>query len=224
MNLLHYGLQRSGTNYLEKLLKNNYRVRFLNSNKDRSSPLQKHCRLYDNKTMIPEPQYHNDIVVENFEQFEALFKSPPDYYLVVSKDPYSWYLSYKAWAQKCKWPDVRHHYIEEYNLFYGKFLELSSQTDKFIFIRYADLVKDANAVLNQLEKNMNLKKRLLARIIFKSPTKVSQSSGFTDDRRNYYTEQKFLSKYNEKELELLNSLIDSQVINRLGYKRVDAAK
>lgn len=86
MNLLHYGLQRSGTNFLETLLKKNYRVHFLNSNRDRSSPLQKHYRLYDNKDIIPEPQYHNDTEVENFKQFEALLEVLPDYYLIISKD------------------------------------------------------------------------------------------------------------------------------------------
>lgn len=87
MKLLHYGLQRSGTNYLETLLKKNFRVRFLNSNKDRTSPLQKHCRLYKNKKIIPAPQYYNEITVDSFEHFQSLFKVKPDYYLVISKNP-----------------------------------------------------------------------------------------------------------------------------------------
>lgn len=49
MKVLHYGLQRSGTNFLETLLKRKYRIQFLNSNQDRKSPLQKHFRLYDDK-------------------------------------------------------------------------------------------------------------------------------------------------------------------------------
>ena len=100
MYVLHYGLQRSGTNYLETLLKKNFRIRFLNSNKDRRSPLHKHCRLYKNKQIIPEPQYQNDIVVDTFDQFESLFEVVPDYYFIISKDPYSWNLSYRNWAKK----------------------------------------------------------------------------------------------------------------------------
>ena len=115
-------MQRSGTNCLETLLQKNYRVHFLNSNRDRSSPLQKHGRIYDDKNIMPEPQYQNDIYVDKFDQFEILFDVIPEYYIIVSKDPYSWCLSYLNWAGKCGWPDVDHHYIEEYNLFYGKYL------------------------------------------------------------------------------------------------------
>src|SRR6476620_9252679 len=98
MDLLHYGLQRSGTNLLEALLVRRFDVRFLNDNSDRGSPLQKHVRLYDDKQLIPEPQYSNQISVRDFAEFEALFDSAPAYYLVISKDPYSWYLSYRKWA------------------------------------------------------------------------------------------------------------------------------
>jgi hypothetical protein len=160
-NLLHYGLQRSGTNFLETLLKKKYRVRFLNSNTDRSSPLQKHFRLYDNKEVIPEPQYRNNIKVKNFDEFERLLETLPDYYVVISKDPYSWFLSYSNWAKKCNWPTVAHHYIKEYNLFYGKWLEFSGQTDKIVFVRYIDLLQNTDLELERLETKMKLQKNCL---------------------------------------------------------------
>ncbi len=219
MKLLHYGLQRSGTNFLETILKKNYRVQFLNSNGDRSSPLQKHCRLYDEKGIIPAPQYRNDMVVGNFEHFEQLFSVRPNFYLVISKDPYSWYLSYNDWAKKCRWPDASHHYIEEYNLFYGKLMELSSQTDRFVFIRYVDLIKDANAVLSHLEARMGLKKNLLSRLALRRPQKVSQSSRFTEVKRAYYLKEKYLSRYDSEALQLLNSRLSPQVIFLLGYEK-----
>ncbi len=218
MKLLHYGLQRNGTNFLETLLMKNYRARFLNSNKDRSSPLQKHCRLYKNKQIIPEPQYHNEILVETFEQFESLFKVVPDYYLIISKDPYSWFLSYRNWAKKCDWPNVGNHYIEEYNLFYGTFVEFSKQSDKFIFVRYVDLLRDADAVLNHLETKMKLKKKMLARLALKNPNKVSQSNPFTDEKRAYYLGEKYMKEYSSEDMRALNSLLDPQVISFLGYE------
>ena len=224
MKLLLYGLQRSGTNFLESLLKKNYRIKFLNSNKDRSSPLQKHCRLYSKKDIIPEPQYHNDIIVENFENFESLFDVTPDYYLVISKDPYSWYLSYRNWAKKCNWPEVNHHYIEEYNLFYGKFLEFSNQTEKIIFVKYIDLLEDSNAVLKQLEARMNLKKNILSRFIRRKSIHVSQSSRFTEERRAYYTDEKYLKEYSNEDLQLLNDFLDTEITALLGYQEREGAK
>ena len=218
MKLLQYGLQRSGTNYLESLLKKNYRVKFLNSSKDRSSPLQKHCRLYSRKDIIPEPQYSNNIVVNNFEKFESLFDITPDYYLVISKDPYSWYLSYRNWAKKCDWPEVNHHYIEEYNLFYGKFLEFSNQTEKIIFVKYIDLLKNPHAVLNQLEVGMNLKKNILSRLIWRKSNHVPLSSRFTQERQAYYMDKKYLKEYSDEDLQLLNGFLDTKVAALLGYQ------
>lgn len=224
MNLLHYGLQRSGTNYFESLLKANYQVRFLNSNKDRSSPLQKHCRFYKNKEIIPEPQYRNEIVLDNFEQFESLFKVVPEYYLIVSKDPYSWYLSYRNWAKKCKWPAVSHNYIEEYSLFYKCFVDFACQSNKFIFIKYIDLISRPNETLEALESKMNLKKSLISRLKLKNPAKVSQSGSFSDSRRDYYLGELYLQEYGQEEIQELNKLIDPEVMSFLGYEFRSASR
>ncbi len=75
MKLLHYGLQRSGTNFLESLVAKKYRVKFLNSNIDgirpeRSSPLHKHFRLYDEKDIVPEPKFRNELKITSFNDFE----------------------------------------------------------------------------------------------------------------------------------------------------------
>lgn len=218
MNLFLYGLQRSGTNFLEALLKKNYQVRFLNSNKDRSSPLQKHCRLYKNKEIIPDPQYYNDIQVDTFEQFQALVEVTPDFYLIISKDPYSWYLSYQSWAEKCNWPNVTHHYIEEYNLFYKMFIDFSSQSEKFVFVRYVDLLEDTDAELNAIENRIGLKKKLISRLRLKKPTNVSQSGVFSNGKRDYYLNEEYMKKYRSEDLQILNELLDPQVISFLGYE------
>jgi hypothetical protein len=219
MKLLHYGLQRSGTNYLETLLKKKYQVRFLNSNKDRRSPLQKHFRLYDNKDIIPEPQYRNNIEIRYFDDFEHRLKVVPDYYLIISKDPYSWYLSYNNWAKKCNWPDVAHHYIMEYNLFYGKWLEFSRQTNKVIFVRYVDLIGNTNEKINDLASSMGLRSKSFGWLTSSSIGKVNQSGQFTDDRITYYLKEKYLECYTEEKLQEINSFLDPQVISLLGYKK-----
>lgn len=225
--MLHYGLQRSGTNFLEQCLKQNYRISFLNGNKDkwtRSSPLHKHFRLYNDKDIISDNKYQNKLTVNDFEEFEQSIEVVPDFYLIISKDPYSWLLSYKDWAKKCNYPDVHYHYIVEYNLFYGKWLEFSQKTERIVFIRYIDLIEDTNAVLNQVEARMKLKKNLLSRLFLKIPNKVSQSSRFKDDKRTYYMKEKYLKKYSNEDLSTVNSFLDPQVTSLLGYEIRVASK
>ena len=140
---------------------------------------------------------------------------------MVSKDPYSWYLSYRNWASKCDWPSVGHHYIEEYNLFYGKFIELAHETDRILFVRYVELLKDANRVLDRLEKRMTLRKKLVSRIIFRTSRRVPQSSRFDEERRKYYLDEKYIDNYADDELDELNRHIDSEVVASLGYRIVE---
>ena len=87
--LLHYGLQRSGTNFLESLLKKNFKVSIPNLRKEREHPLQKHFRLYDDKTKIPEPKYYNKITYENFKEFEKSLDLSKEIQgiIIISKDP-----------------------------------------------------------------------------------------------------------------------------------------
>ena len=222
VRILHYGLQRSGTNFLETLLKKNYQVRFLNNKEDRRSPLQKHCRLYKNKNIIPHPKFSNEIILDTFDQFESLLNVIPDYYLIISKDPYSWYISYLNWAKKCNWPKVSHHYIEEYNLFYKTFMEFSFQSNKFIFIRYLDLIQNTNEFLDDLEKNIILRKKIFSKLKLYNPTKISHSSIFTEDKKSYYINEEYLKYYKAENLQILNTLLDPKLISFLGYELRDS--
>jgi hypothetical protein len=224
MKLLHYGLQRSGTNFLESLLAKKYRVKFLNSNidgirPDRSSPLHKHFRLYDEKDIVPEPKFRNDLKIASFIDFEKLLEVVPDYYLIISKDPYSWYLSYTEWAKRSKWEPVPYHYILEYNLFYAKWLEFSQQTKKILFVRYIDLLRDPDEELKCLELEMHLQKKFLYMLRSNVVFKVPQSREFSIDKRSYYLSEQYLQSYTKEGLKEINDLIDPEVITRLGYQK-----
>jgi hypothetical protein len=218
MNLIQYGLQRSGTNFIESALQKNYRVKFINDNRDRSSHLQKHCRLYDEKEIIPEPQYANSIYVQTFNEFESLFDSKPQYYIVISKDPYSWLVSYNNWSQKCNWPACNHHYIEEYNLFYKLFINFSAQTNKIIFVRYIDFLQDFNLATIELANKMRLKSKLFSKLKFRNPIKVSDSSKFNETKKKYYLNREYLKEFKYEELIKINELLSKDVASFLGYE------
>lgn len=218
MNLLHYGLQRSGTNFLESLVKKNFQVKFLNSIEDRGSPLVKHFRLYDEKDIVPSAEYRNSIMVESLKSFERLLETVPDFYFIISKDPYSWFISYNNWAKKCNWPNAGHHYVVEYNLFYKKWLDFARETDRIIFIRYIDLMEDTERELDRLSQMAGLKRRFIGRFFRDGVGKVAQSTRFTDDRRSYYRDKLYLEKYSEEELREINSQIDINVLSLLGYE------
>jgi len=216
-SLLHYGLQRSGTNYLATILRKLYRIHFLNQNKRRDSPYHKHFRLYDQKEMVPEPQYRNEIRIDDFIDFENLLHAVPAYYVIISKDPYSWLLSYEKWAKSCQWPRVPHHYIQEYNLFYGKWLKFSTQTERIVFVRYFDLLNDLDTELLRLESTMNLKRKLWLPNRKKNIRHVSQSDRFTKARLKYYLTEEYMKSFTKQRITEINGLLDPLVVLSLGY-------
>jgi hypothetical protein len=221
MRLLLYGLQRSGTNYLESLMLKYYAVRFLNDRDDRSAPLHKHFRLYDQKGLIPEPRYRNAVYVENVASLEGTLGVAPDFYLVISKDPYSWLLSYRAWARRCAWPPVPHHYILEYNLFYGKWLELGRETSQIVFVRYIDLLRDRMSELSRLESCMGIRKKILRRLMPPMTIEIRSAKDFTRKRRAYYLNEAYFEGYEPEDLRAVNRLLDQDVVAGLGYEMRD---
>lgn len=221
-NILHYGLQRSGTNFLEELLEKNYRVSLLNSSDDRKHPLIKHFRLYDDKRYIAEPAYYNNKTFANIgEYIEALqIDAAPDAIIIISKDPYSWLLSYKAWAKRCNWDKAAFSYIQEYNLFYDKWREFAAQSDKVVFVRYADLLCNTEDELLRLEEQFGLQLRTMRKVRGRKLhlQKVSQSSSFTEDRRAYYQNSGYLSALSEKEINEVHRTVNPELLQFLGYE------
>lgn len=221
-HVLHYGLQRSGTNYLETLLTANYNVLLLNNNDDRKHPLQKHFRLYADQTYIPEPQYLNDLTFSSFADYEQALgiNQRPDLILVISKDPYSWWVSYVNWAKKCKWPEVAYHYIQEYNQFYGTWNRFRKEDSRIHFVRYIDMLTHPEKELTAIAKKYDLSEKSIRKLLgvktqFKS---VSHSNNFTTDKRIFYAEKEYLSRIDPSEMERINSKLDWELMDDLGYE------
>ncbi len=225
MDLLLYGLQRSGTKFLEAAISAQYGVRILNENNDRASARQKHARLYADKRIIPEPQYLNDLVATDLQTFEGLIGCKADAYVVISKDPYSWLLSYRAWARMCNWPEPGHHYIQEYNLFYRSFLTLAKESSRFHFVRFIDLLRDRQGTLASLARRIGLRPRRLPRLLNFRLRRLAKTDSFTARKADFYLQGRYFDRYTSQELAEVNGVLDPAVVAELGYsvRRVVAA-
>lgn len=222
--ILHFGLNRSGTNYLKELLDQHFDLVFLNVEGERSHPLHKHFRLYNDKSLIGRPKFRNDLKFDGFNAFEtyALGKlqgggEPGVAYVIISKDPYSWHLSYSRWGTKNNWSPSPHPYILEYNAFYGKWLEFAAETDRIAFVKYIDLLKSPEEILKQLQEKFSFShtREIDPEVRIK---KVPMSGRFSKKRLRYYLEAAYLDAFLPEELKALNSHIDPDVARKLGYE------
>lgn len=211
--ILLYGLQRSGTNFLESLVRLNFPGCHFVNGEVRNAIDHKHFRLYDNKAIIPEPQFLNHGQFSSFAEFEKQLPEVPEVFLIMSKDPYSWLVSYNNWSRKNNWPKPHYHYIEEYNLFYGKWMEFSKSTNKILFIRYVDLLQQPLEELKKIAALLHLPdpEKL------KTTKKVYASRKFTGSKKEAFLNNDHLQKISANDLNLINQKLDRQLLDFLGY-------
>lgn len=154
---LLYGIQRSGTNYVQQIVLKNFQdIRFHNQQNSRCLPTHKHFRLYDEKSIIPDIRFSNAFTYRNFRDFKRhigkMAGKEISIFFVCIKDPYSWYLSYKKHARKNKYvylkKSLNSHYLIDYNLFYRKWYDFSVEApDEVLFLKNEDLIEDPDGLL-----------------------------------------------------------------------------
>jgi hypothetical protein len=222
-----YGMQRTGSNYIQQVLLQNYEnIRFFNSGFARCLPTHKHFRLYDEKVIIPDVRYYNSFTYRGFAAFkehvEQVAGQQIDLFVVCIKDPYSWYISYKKHARKNKYTYFRKalnsHYIIDYNLFYRNWFDFSREApDKVMLLRYEDFLGDLDGKLQEIAGHYGLERAAGSSV---NPDKVPMSKRFTAERASYYRNSKYLDLISERELSIIQHLLDPEVFHELGYEIV----
>jgi hypothetical protein len=201
---------------------NTNRERFFKKEEIRSHPFHKHFRLYEDKSLIPEPAYHNDRTFASFgEYLHALeIKQELSGILVISKDPYSWYLSYQKWAEKCNWPQPEHHYVEEYVQFYRKWNQFRQEDGRIHFLRYMDMITQPQKEFEKLEKKFGLKLNFQAKLLGKKYDlkRVSKSKRISQKQVQDYIQKEYLKKLDKQEVLEINFILDYSLIEEMGYQ------
>jgi len=222
---LLYGMQRSGSNYTQQVLLQNFQnIHFYNNDFARCLPVHKHFRLYDEKAVIPDVRFFNTFSYKNFEDFkkhvELILGRPVKLFIVTMKDPYSWYVSYKKHAKKNKFTYIKSslnsHYIIDYNLFYRKWLDFSVEAPgEVLMVKYEDLIEDLEASLQRIGEKLKLD-RSSEQIV--NPAKVFMNKRFTASRANYYKDKLYLDLISERELSVIQHLLDPELISSMNYQ------
>lgn len=170
------GIQRSGTNFLEKIL-SELDTKIINKgNIGRDRPEHKHFRIQDNKSSIfMDKQYFNSIYVENIQDLNLKSYNKKDIKnILIIKDPVNWVLSINRWAKKCNWipnnNDLRNDfelmtkYLKEWDYFHLKWFELSKDKELILILQWEDFLINFDNSLKKIidfvdikNSNLNLK-------------------------------------------------------------------
>ena len=206
-----FGLQRSGTNFLETLFKLNYGQNTMNSQ-----------RFGSWKHSINIPKAYN-------------FQLPT---VIIHKNPYTWVESiamrnHVDWLKtQNTYPADQHTFPElqignwhmnvtnlakTYRHFHLNWLD-RYEIPKYLVIRYEDLLVDTtrNFVMQQVETTFEWKRENTS-IIVPSKGAVSQSKDYNDERQSYYLsgEPSFLT---DRQIEEINNVVGRGLIMKMGYQ------
>jgi len=222
--ILHYGLHRTGTNFLEAILSDNFDVEIINASLtfgDVSHVCHKHARLYDDNNSASGRFKGNCHNIKDFEDLNLRIKKhnlSPDFFVVISKDPYSWLLSHRHHASEySEYTNLTNHPIKEYNSYYKKLISLSKNGGNFIFVKYIDLISNVDTLI-RLGELMNLEKRV--ENIKNNKKRVYMSTPFSEDRKQFYMDKLYLNKLHhdsQDSIEEINQNLDKEVVEYLGY-------
>jgi len=150
MNILIYGLQRSGTNFLSEILKTDKKINIING-LDRNIFTHKHYRFHNIKEIIADEKFYP---TSNIKTVADIYdKSPVNKIIVLEKDIYQWYDSIVNWAKKCNWNFIEKDFIEEFVKDHFHFYSFFKNEKDIIYLKYEDLLYNKEMVISKLEEN-----------------------------------------------------------------------
>lgn len=198
------GKERTGTNYLHTLLAKNLMVKFLTHAAGGKHSL---------------PMQHKRVLLKKKE----LIGDTPLLAVVVIKNPYTWFDSISSWVlrQNSPWlpgPQATEHY----NNFYRTYMELMENGiqgyafNDAMIVRYEDALEDEDRELKRVADRLG---GVEVKPYMRKPKQVEFSSGFSEERREYYIAQR--PKYGRRLIKIVNERIDWEVMDYYGYKRIE---
>ena len=215
MKYFDFGLQRSGTNFLELLIQSN----FGGQRQNRHNAGWKHY--------IDPP--------------ELWVGQHPTF--LIYKNPYTWVESI-CFRNTVDWIKTQRKYpalegpavnklgpkginVEQlaitYNHWYQQWIENpkpSANYDNVVIIRYEDLLREGkrNNILSGIEAKFNTKRKKPNSWIIPQMGKVSQSRDYHKDREQYYLDMK-PEKLSENHIKIIGEVLGDAVAN-LGYRKL----
>lgn len=201
-NVHIYGLARSGTNFLEMFLKDNFSLKIDCrpkkgiDPKHKQLPGYKHFRIFDDKSLITAKEVTNNIVVSSIDDLDLLLNNPEhtNKYIVIYKNIYSWLYSYLPFAKIIRRNPDTNACIKEYVAYRKKWNEL--QNDRVLIVNYNSLVMhpidEDNPAIQEIIAFLDIEpvhNNIVHRRI------VPCSSEFSNQKEQFYREKIYLQNY-----------------------------
>ena len=223
MSIRIFGVQRSGTNYLESLIDQCTPLKVTAGNPDTN---------YWKHSYSPEAEYlfpydiHLIVVKHPFKWLESLHRYNAD--LTLRSGEYEENVFNSEALRQCAkhiiydsrgMPTSLKGAAELYSTFYNRWYDFSKQDNNrpTYLIRYEDVIRNTTKFLKALQRRIGLS------FIIKAggPKNIDQSSGFPKERIREYLDMRHFSILSDELLDYAKTCFDEELIyNKLRYPKV----
>jgi len=202
-NIKIYGIERSGTNFLEVLLKKNANVQVFTNTFG-----WKHGKIVPTEQWLSNPHTKKGINIGKAKQVKEL------YFVCLIKNPYTWQQSIERW-KKDKDYDFRAEY-KRYNELYLHYWNCVQNPPKGykkgVICRYEDLLTKPKRKIISIFNRFDIPYY----DDFYIPDKVYLSKNWKPDRKDFY-----LNPANSgANIEAINRILDRKIFKLYHYKRL----
>lgn len=224
-----YGLERSGTNYLEWLLRKNFPELCVLvdetgwkhgavpaavdwSGRDWTDPEwdAARTRLYLRRLMAR--------IGSSLEPLQAAVADGEMMFCFISKNPYSWYASFARYRQMPYSP-VNPRFVERWCALNRHWRAFSRErADASLFLRYEDLIEDADRHMTQIAEHLRLPRsehKTLSCHFRMTMSGYPHSSPFD---LGYYLEKRYLEAFSASDLRNFAEHLQPDLLRDLGYE------
>jgi len=224
-----YGMPRSGTNYLKKLVETNFLARILvHVGRGKHMPPKKiGVREIRNVKKFGKEKLQDQNEIQSICQY---LESDVIYSLIIMKNPYSWLVSYKNYINRNSNPNIPQilhidkseddlkKAVKWWNDIGSKYLEfVREHGDISILVRYEELVDDYKIVLDNIGSTFNLTSREKQLVNIDSVI----GPGFKNTRKQFdagkYQSARYLKEFSADQIKLINQELDKKVMEQFEY-------
>ena len=203
-----YGLLRTGTNYLTRLIDLNFDAFCLASNELgwKHGPCKNDLRL--NYVFAVKDPYSWLVSFMEWEKIHHRFSG--DSIAEFMNSPVTHPGLRDAWGET----DV----VSVWSRSLGSWSTLS-ESENVVYIRYEDVAKSFSTELLNIGKILNLKQKTPELINLKSRADTWKTPLPRKERdKNYYSEAQYMDQFTEADLIIIREKLDPNLVNKFGYK------
>jgi len=243
-SLTVFGIQRSGTNFLERIIRDNGTHVAVQNTWARL--VWKHSYQLDIKPPFVSSQGKDIGKFGHKEVYDKLISG--NYKAVyIYKNPYSWLnsITNKGVDLTVTYPEVTRpnlekenpelmfgtlnlisltkHWTEHTRWWYETLQKSKSSAKPFLFFKYEDIIKSAEEtkkisihIFNYYDIGFKNKPGEI-----KIPERVAQSERFDENKRSFYLNENF-DKFSWNHIQRINEHLDKDMVKKLGYKIIES--